>query len=81
MLQRINTVVFFRVDYSVRHMTLHSIKQEFGNKCNLIQLDTTQHNFRPNIFLKCTEISFENNAFPKIKIILRNFKYVILGRI
>ena len=46
-----------------------------------MRLAKTKHDVKLKIFLKCTKIAFENNAFPKIKIILGNFKFVILERI
>ena len=54
-----------------------ALKQKFADKKNL----KTKCDFRLKIFLKYTKIAFENNAFPKIKITLGNFKFVILGRI
>ena len=45
-----------------------------------MRIAKTKHNFRLKIFLRYTKIAFENNAFPKIKIILGNFKFVILDK-
>ena len=46
-----------------------------------MQSTKTKRVFRYKIFIKHTKITFENNAFLTIKIILGNFKFVILGQI
>ena len=46
-----------------------------------MRLAKFKRDFRLKIFLKYTKIAFENDAFPKIKIILGNFMFVILGQI
>ena len=46
-----------------------------------MRLAKTKRDVKLKIFLKCPKINFENNAFPIIKIILGNFKFVILERI
>ena len=46
-----------------------------------MRLAKTKRDFRLKIFLKYTKIAFKNNAFPKIKIILGNFKLFTLRRI